>query len=417
MHILSIVAFVVLAPIALVLFAVTSAVSTVIGLFAAVRALTRRAPVAPPPGRDPAHLTGPVPRDAWRLGRAAVRAAHDRLVALPDPAFRDSLFARLWRRQSTRSQDGALILPPASLAGGYALGFSAVVLLIAITTAVHALLAGLCVLTLRATAYALRWAEIATRAFRGITIECDSCRRHVDRPAFLCVCGRIHRDLAPGDQGVLRRTCLCGHRLPTLLSNGKSTLPACCGECRSPLPSQVLSVPTAHFSVAGGAATGRTTFTRAALARLVPPPRRLVHLHDDCAFLALASGLIFVVDPFTLPSVSDLVAQPHHSRTDPKDVLDGVIETLTELRGTAIPLAIVITKADALPPPHHPYAGVTDPTARPAAARQWLLDHGRIDVLNTADNHFTRVRCFVVSAVGDDDDDPSSPVHWLLGRG
>ncbi|MGW4211228.1 hypothetical protein ACWEIJ_24770 [Lentzea sp. NPDC004789] len=339
-----------LAPLALLLFAVTSLTSTLIGLAAAARTLTRRAPVHPGPGWDPAYLTGPTPRGAWHRGRTAVRAAHDRLVALPDPALRDSLFARLWRRQSARTHDGALILHPASLAGGYALGFAAAALLIATTTAAHALLATLAALTVRAAARALRRLDTA----RSVAVECDTCRRRLRHPAFRCPCGRVHHDLAPGRQGVLRRTCLCGHRLPTLLRNGKRALPALCDHCHAPLP----AVPAAHFPVIGD---------RSALVRAFPPTDEHVHL-EDWPFAGQADGLILVLD---------------QASANPKAVLDAAIDVLTETCGTAIPLAVVLP------------------------ARQWLLDQGHIDLVNTADNHFSRVRYFVV-------DDPSPPVRWLL---
>ncbi|NKE60347.1 GTPase domain-containing protein [Lentzea sp. PSKA42] len=434
----AVVGFAVLTPMVLVLFAVVSVTSTAIGIGAAVRGLTRTTRVAhrvPVPGKDPAHriyLSGPVLRDVSRCARAAVRAAHSRLLALPDQEGPESLFARLWRRQSIRNHDGPLILPPASVAGGYALGFATVVLLIAMATAVHALLAGLVVLGVRTTACVLRRFEITAQALRGITTDCATCQQRLVRPAFACECGQIHHNLVPGDQGVFRRTCLCGRRLPTLLINGKRTLHACCGLCRSPLPASAQSVPAVHLPVVGGTAAGKSAFTRAALTRLNHAYtasslhsillgdkhlRRLVHLYDApgevvertehlevAAFLGLAGGMVLVVDP--------------HARIDQKTVLDRLVETLAETRGTAIPLAVVISKADALPPACHPYAGVApDPSARSMAARQWLLDHGRIDLLNSADNHFTQVRYFVVSSQGADvpGDDPASPVLWLLG--
>ncbi|HEX8864662.1 MAG TPA: GTPase domain-containing protein, partial [Lentzea sp.] len=217
---------------------------------------------------------------------------------------------------------------------------------------------------------------------------------------FVCPCGRTHHDLVPGSQGVFRRTCLCGHRLPTLLVNGKRALPATCALCQAPLPALAQSLPTLHIPIVGGRGSGKSTFTRAASSRPLGD-KHLLHLHDvpgevyehtehlvDASFLGLARGMVLVVDP----------------HADPKPVLDRVIDTLTELHGTAFPLAVVITKADLLPPEHHPYNGLTGP----AAARQWLLDHHRVDLLNTADTHFTRVRCFVFP-----DDDPATPVLWL----
>lgn len=383
--------FIVLAPLALALFAVVSLAGTAIGLAAAVRSLTR--PLRSP-GRDPARRTyvaGPVLLDVWHFGRTALRGAYRRLVALPDPATADSLFTRVWRRQSIRDHTGPLILPYAATAGGYALGFFTSALLIVTAAAAHALFAALLVLAVRTTAFALRRFEITTQALRGITTECGNCHQLLPRPAFVCSCGRTHHHLMPGDQGVFRRTCLCGHRLPTLLLNGKRALPATCAHCRAPLPAFAQSLPTVHIPIVGGKGSGKSAFTTAALSRPLGD-RHLFHLHEVCehaehlmdaSFLGLAKGMILIVDP--------------HG-ADPKPVLDRVIDTLAELHGTTFPLAVVISKADLLP-------------AGPTSARQWLHDNGRIDLLNTADTHFTQVRCFVFPH-----DDPATPVLWLVGR-
>ncbi|MFJ8964765.1 hypothetical protein ACIRG5_35795 [Lentzea sp. NPDC102401] len=396
MGVFAVVAFVVLAPLALVSFVVAFAASTAIGIATAIRSPARREP-AHRAGEDPAHriyLAGPAFQDVGRLSRAAVHATYRRLVALPDQEFPDSMFARMWRRRSIRNLDGPLILPPAGLAGGYALGFLTVTLLIAAVTALHAVLAGTIVLAVRATAGCLRWFEIITLTLRGVTTECGTCEQRV-RPAYTCTCGRVHHDLTPGAQGVLQRTCLCGHRLPVLLLNGKHSLPASCGRCHTPLPPLAQSVPAVHLAIVGSA-VGRSAFVEA-----VPPhgvllgeknSRRRVHLHDTvgdtfehATALGLAGGVILVIDPFAAP--------------DPKLVLDRVTEALTELRGTAVPLAVLLTGTDA------PGTGDHSMTIR-----QWLLDHGRVDLVNSARNHFTRVRYFVAA------DTPWAPVLWLLGH-
>ncbi|HEX8864145.1 MAG TPA: hypothetical protein VF821_00685, partial [Lentzea sp.] len=143
--------FLVLAPLALVLFSVMSVAGTAIGL-AAFRDLSRPAPSLPLPGQDPAHrsyLSGPVLRDARHFGLTALKGAYRRLLAPPDPDTADSRFARVWRRQSYRSLYGPLILPPAAVAGGYALGFVTSALLILTATAAHAVVAALIVVSVR----------------------------------------------------------------------------------------------------------------------------------------------------------------------------------------------------------------------------------------------------------------------------
>jgi hypothetical protein len=99
-----------------------------------------------------------------------------------------------------------------------------------------------------------------------------------------------------------------------------------------------------------------------------------------------------------------------------------------------IPVAVVLTKADALLDPSgaaHPYAGNAHATRfeRDAAVRNWLTATGQPDLLSSMDNQFTTVSYFVVSyqdarevgtrASGDGavvNDDPAAPLLWLLNR-
>jgi Double-GTPase 2 len=511
--------FVVMTAVAAAAFLLAFGVSTVIGIAASaaatVRCLTPSAPVehlrlSPTAGEDPAqraYLAGPVLRDLRRLALTAVHAAHNRLLALSDTAAADSLLTRLlWRIQQLIGESPVWLFPTAGLTAGLLAGFAAAVLLTAVTVAVHTVLVVAVVLAVRTAGGGLRWFEVTALTLRGLSTECGHCHQRLTRPVFLCGCGQAHNNLMPGDQGVLRRTCLqCGYRLPTLLVTGKRALRAQCGLCGAALPDSPQLDPTMHLPVVGGMAAGKSVFMHTAVARLdqererhhftpadhdtarrlaqardllrtatlLPPTpvgqpvvaytvrigpkphRRLVHLYDAAgeileraehravsAFLGLTGGVLLVVDPFSLPAVFSRAdpatlraARP--SMTDPKTILDGLIETLTETRGTnfPIPLAVVITKADALltvPALPHPYAGVAPtPPARSAAARQWLIDHGRIDVVNSAHNHFPEVRYFVVTYRDADQvlphrpmdggdlvthDDPAAPILWLLDR-
>jgi hypothetical protein len=512
----NVLAFAVVLAVTVALFTVAFARATVLGAVAATAAARRLTPSAPAERLhpDPAHSedpaprrlpTGPVLHDLRRMAGEAVRAAHDRLVALPDPKSPDSLFARLLQRRPVIGEtDLVLVLPSAGLVGGFIAGYATVVVLVAIVAAAHAVRVGLVVLTVLATASALRCFEIAALALRGISIECGTCHQRLFRPVFVCGCGQAHHCLVPDARGVFRRTCHCGSRLPTLLITGKRTMRARCGLCGATLPSPVQSVPAVHIPVVGGAAAGKSVFTHTAIGRprsdddrhhdftpaddttaqrlahahdllhtntLPPTPvgqpiaytvhtryrrrRRLAHLYDAAGeiferadhlavstFLALADGVILVVDPFSVPAVSARAGPQARtaacpSPTDPKLVLDGLVETLRETHraALALPLAVVITKADALaslPAVPHPYTGVAaDPITRSTAARQWLLDHDRIDLVNSVHNHFRRVRYFVVSCrdaeharpdrssrgeVSVVHDDPASPILWLLDR-
>jgi hypothetical protein len=299
----------------------------------------------------------------------------------------------------------------------------------------------------------------------------------------------------PGTQGTFHRTCLCGRRLPTLLMLGKRNLKAHCGHCGEQLAGLAQSVPTFHLPVVGGTAAGKSVFMHTAMSRLhhdrdrtlfLPadpatakrfeqgqqslrtgslPPRtlgqpvaytvyignkHLLHVYDAAGaileraqnlavatFLHLSDGVVFVIDPFALPAVRtradpSILRAARPSEIDPKAVLDGLVQTLQEHATRPPPVAVVITKADALlavPNLRHPYvSGPTDRTARSAAARQWLIGQNHPDVVNSLDHHFPKVRYFTTtyhdattmthypSPTGPPitNDDPAAPIRWLL---
>lgn len=186
--------------------------------------------------------------------------------------------------------------------------------------------------------------------------------------------------------------------------------------------------------------------------------RRLLYLYDPAGeipesvdqlaeqqFLKHTKGIVFIVDPFSLRQVRSetdrsLLGRVGASNTAPKDSLERFVEALREhLRAKSservrIPVAIVLTKADALLEPSgalHPYAGRALATRadRDAAAREWLKTMGQHDLLSSMDNQFATVAYFVVSyqdardVTGHDsaagavlNDDPAAPLLWLLGR-
>jgi len=163
------------------------------------------------------------------------------------------------------------------------------------------------------------------------------------------------------------------------------------------------------------------------------------------SFVELSDGLVLIVDPFALPAVraradATTLCEARPSVADPKAVLDVLVQTLREHRGAstalAMRVAVVITKADALltvPNLRHPYVGLpAEVSARTAAVRDWLIDQGHRDVVNSLQNHFSEVGYFIVTyldgasvtsrphvdggpAVANDD--PSAPVRWLLAGG
>ncbi|HEV2781164.1 MAG TPA: hypothetical protein VGX25_17400 [Actinophytocola sp.] len=186
--------------------------------------------------------------------------------------------------------------------------------------------------------------------------------------------------------------------------------------------------------------------------------RRLLYLYDpageavespdelaESQFLKHTKGIVFIVDPFSLRQVRSetdraVLNRVSASNTPPKDSLERFVEALREHNRSRaderlkIPVAVVLTKADALLEPSgatHPYAGHphASRSARDAAVRTWLDAAGQRDLLSSIDNQFTTVSYFVVSyqdarevvtresptgAVANDD--PSAPLLWLLNR-
>jgi hypothetical protein len=186
--------------------------------------------------------------------------------------------------------------------------------------------------------------------------------------------------------------------------------------------------------------------------------RRLLYLYDpageipespdqlaESQFLKHTKGVVFVVDPFSLRQVRSetersLLGRVRASNTLPKASLERFVEAQREhLRVKAgallkIPVAVVLTKADALiesSGTSHPYAGqsLASRAERDAAVRQWLDETGQRDLLTSIDNQFATVAYFVVSyqdardvtahdsTAGDVvNDDPAAPLLWLLNR-
>ncbi|MEX5636348.1 TRAFAC clade GTPase domain-containing protein [Parafrankia sp. FMc2] len=174
-------------------------------------------------------------------------------------------------------------------------------------------------------------------------------------------------------------------------------------------------------------------------------------------FLGHTGGIVLVVDPFSFAEVRDgadtsTLALARPSTADPEDVFQRFVQSfrahldLPVDRRARIPLAVVLTKSDALLGLRdcaHPYdklTGHVDAAAergdRSAAVRQWLVGVvGQRSLVTTIEGAFEQVGYFAVSGLdafdlasrrsarsGDDiiNDAPSAPVAWLIdaaGRG
>ncbi|WP_433270799.1 TRAFAC clade GTPase domain-containing protein [Actinosynnema sp. CS-041913] len=431
-----------------------------------------------PDPADRRYLSGPALRDHRRLGVACLVALHQRGLAQFDESFAGNGLRRVRpiRESELITRSPAVPILTFSARAGFAIGYILALVLLAITWLVQLVLLTVAVTGFRLLSGTLWLFEVFSLALRQITTECPRCHTRLTRPVFVCPCGREHHALVPGAQGVFLRTCRCGQSLPTLLITGKRGLSPQCGDCGASLPSPTQMMPTRHVPVVGGTGAGKSVFlhtavthmrsghdaapadpftdhrlaeTGALLADGLFPPRtpvsrpvsytlqvrnRLLHLYDaageivqnadhiaDSVFLALSDGVVLVVDPLALPAVRaradpDVLGASRTSGTDPKAVLDLLTETLTE-HHTATPrrIAVVVTKGDTLSGPTHPYA--TRPPDRPAAVRAWLIAHGHVDIVHSAEHHFPHVHYFVVTYLTTSPtphDDPAAPIHWLL---
>ena len=68
--------------------------------------------------------------------------------------------------------------------------------------------------------------------WKKIYAACDRCKEASLIPTYICPgCGERHTNLTPGVYGILKRTCNCGHILPTTFFNGRKDLESICPVC------------------------------------------------------------------------------------------------------------------------------------------------------------------------------------------
>jgi hypothetical protein len=222
-----------------------------------------------------------------------------------------------------------------------------------------------------AVVLALRGADHAVRTLRRARATCPhpGCNHRMAVPAFACTsCTRVHHDIRPGRQGVLRRRCACGALLPTTVLAASARLTALCQDCGRPLHPGSAAVTDVVIPVFGPTSAGKTRLVHAGIVALqrhlgavggslqpvgadneavlqvatttvdtarqttktaVGPPaaitvdisagrhRALLHLFDaagesfadrahaaELRYLGDTEGLVFVLDPFSIPEVT-----------------------------------------------------------------------------------------------------------------
>lgn len=175
---------------------------------------------------------------------------------------------------------------------------------------------------------------------------------------------------------------------------------------------------------------------RAITARYTAGRRRaLLHLFDaagefyadrddnaDLEFLDHAQGLVFVVDPFSVPWVRDrigessasaVVAKANPARESPERVYHVTAKRLVDY-GVATGkrrLAVTVVKSDLLAG----FSFADDLT--PGTVRDWLIKVGLDNLVLSAEREFGEVRYFMVASMAgmaaNDSLSPAGPLAWL----
>ncbi len=146
--------------------------------------------------------------------------------------------------------------------------------------------------------------------------------------------------------------------------------------------------------------------------------------NSELLFLDHAQGLVFVVDPFSIPWVRDqlgglgqvMLARANAAVDDPEQVYHVTAGRLRDygVRTSNQRLAIAVVKADLL---------VDLPPARdlrPHEVREWLRKAGLDNLVLAAERDFAEVRYFMVASVHSTRPgspiSPANPFAWLIAR-
>jgi double-GTPase-like protein len=212
------------------------------------------------------YFYGPAIHDLREATRLTVRRA-PRTVG---DTFRDT-YAN-WIRHPATSR---LLAVPVGLLflAGVVLGAGLGAVLLALLCLLHASLILLLQGASRLWAGVMRAMDRAVLRARELHngMLCPHCYERVPYPSYYCsndACGRRHNDIRPGRYGILRRRCLCGRRLPTLIMTGGYRLQAICTFCDSRMSQDTGHFPELVVPFFGGTAAGKTQLMAAMLMTL-----------------------------------------------------------------------------------------------------------------------------------------------------
>jgi hypothetical protein len=158
-----------------------------------------------------------------------------------------------------------LITIPLGISGaaGMAVGIAVGAVGFAAVAAVHVVVASLLFISMQVIGRTLRVIDTGLLRIKNIRMTCPNCFERVTYPAYKCTgpdCGRMHQDVRPGRYGMVRRRCLCGTMLPTLLLLGSARLDAYCPHegCGRPMehrPGEAQEIVLPFFGASGAGKT------------------------------------------------------------------------------------------------------------------------------------------------------------------
>lgn len=282
-------------------------------------------------------------------------------------------------------------------------------------------------------------------------------------------CGELHRDIRPGQLGSFFRICTCGHRLPTGVLRAAWQIGAVCQQCGAHVHRGAAVLTDVRVPVFGEPHAGKTRLIFAGMHGIVGQAKKaglvvsfpddasrdraefglqqitggqrtiktewqlepaltcqigsgikgaLLHTfdaagerfrgadgHDDLRYLEDGHTLIFVVDPFAVPGIRQVIgSQPRsellaeHLLSEPRNPEDAYGEVVSRVLASGTQtrkqrLAVVVSKADVLA-----QLGLTPPSEG-EAIKTWLHDAGLHNLVLAAGREFREVRYFSVASV------------------
>jgi hypothetical protein len=219
----------------------------------------RGRPFTPPPDADPARTSyfyGPARSDLRYIRQVAWSRWQDAAGGWVE------LVSAGW--DDTNARRPVTAPPAAGLAAGLALGLPLGAVLVAAVSLAHEVLIVVATAGVRCTAGTLRAVDGAYLRVRHIKVRCVACFERISYPAYLCPnpeCRETHWKIRSGRHGVLRRTCRCGRRMPTLLLFGSARkLDAICPyrACKQPLEHRPGQEREIIFPLFGSRGAGKT---------------------------------------------------------------------------------------------------------------------------------------------------------------